>query len=213
MTGDDEPTIDLGTEDASARKQVLARCAVLPEMRHAGVGRQFSNPPLGIEDGETEWKDTLDAYMEEGGAATAGKLNTVSRTLMAQALTLDSIFTNMANRAAINASQYPEACERYLRMALKAQANSRATMEALARMHQPREQTVKHVTVHEGGQAVVADHIHQHEGVADGKSRDQCHAFQTALPCPDPLGSGVPLTSGEGAEAVPHARRDQSRCA
>ena len=71
MTRDDEPTNEGGTEQASERKQVLARCALLPEMRHAGVARQFGNPTLGIEDGETEWKDTLEAYMEEGSAATS----------------------------------------------------------------------------------------------------------------------------------------------
>ncbi len=31
-------------------------------------------------------------------------------------------------------------------------------------LHQPREQTVKHVHVNECGQAIVADHIHQHTG-------------------------------------------------
>ncbi|OYU35259.1 MAG: hypothetical protein CFE35_09710 [Novosphingobium sp. PASSN1] len=43
---------------------------------------------------------------------------------------------------------------RYMRLALKAQAACRSTLEALARLHQPREQTVKHVHVSEGGQAV-----------------------------------------------------------
>lgn len=39
----------------------------------------------------------------------------------------------------------------------------RATLEALAKLHQPREQTVKHVHVNEGGRAIVADQIHQHQ--------------------------------------------------
>jgi hypothetical protein len=55
---------------------------------------------------------------------------------------------------------YSQATERYARLALKAQANCRATLEALARLQQPREQTVKHVHINQGGQAVVADHFH-----------------------------------------------------
>jgi hypothetical protein len=38
-------------------------------------------------------------------------------------------------------------------------------LEALAKLHQPREQTVKHVHVNEGGQTVVTDHFrHQQPG-------------------------------------------------
>lgn len=60
--------------------------------------------------------------------------------------------------------QYPDAAERYMRLALKAQAACRSTLDALARLHQPREQTVKHVHVSDGGQAAVADHFHQNTG-------------------------------------------------
>src|SRR3546814_2968257 len=88
-----------------------------------------------------------------------------------------------------------------MRLALKAQAACRSTLEALARLHQPREQTVKHVHVNEGGQAVVADHFHQHTGDREnGKSVKQSDATGAAgtiaaLPSPDPLGNGVPIPS------------------
>src|SRR3546814_3872668 len=60
----------------------------------------------------------------------------------------------------------------------------------------PREQTVKHVHVNEGGQAVVADHFHQHTGDREnGKSVKQSDATGAAgtiaaLPSSDPLGNG-----------------------
>src|SRR3546814_20499022 len=84
---------------------------------------------------------------------------------------------------------------------------------ALARLHQPREQTVKHVHVNEGGQAVVADHFHQHTGDREnGKSVKQSAATGAAgtiaaLPSPDPLGNGVPIPSREGEAAMQDARR------
>jgi hypothetical protein len=81
-----------------------------------------------------------------------------------------------------------------MRLALKAQANCRATLETLGKLHQPREQTVKHVHVNEGGQAVVADHFHQHTGGKEnGQSSEQPYATgtageSTALSSPDPIG-------------------------
>jgi len=104
-----------------------------------------------------------------------------------------------------------------MRLALKAQAACRSTLEALARLHQPREQTVKHVHVNEGGQAVVADHFHQHKGDREnGKSVKQSDAFgpagaSTALPSPDPFGNGVPIPGNEGQAPLPDARRHESR--
>ena len=109
---------------------------------------------------------------------------------------------------------YPDAAERYMRLALKAQAACRSTLEALARLHLPREQTVKHVHVNDGGQAVVADHFHQHAGGQEnGKSVKQSDATgatgqRAALPSSDPLGDGVPITGGEGEAAMQDARRD-----
>jgi hypothetical protein len=166
---------------------------------------------LNIEDGETQWIDTVDALVEEGRRAAVGDLRAVSRTLTAQALTLDAIFTRLVERAAINMGDYPQAFERYMRLALKAQANSRATFEALARIHQPREQTVKHVTVNEGGQAVVAENFHHHAGGGNAKTTEQPYEPCAALPGANPLGNAVPVPSGERAEAMPPARRSRRK--
>lgn len=116
----------------------------------------------------------------------------------------------------MNMGEYINAAERYGRLALKAQSNCRTTLEALAKLHQPREQTVRHVHVNEGGQAVVADHFHNHTGaVENGKSVKQSDATSTAgasaaLPCPDAGGNGVPISSGEGQAPMQDARRHQS---
>jgi hypothetical protein len=141
-----------------------------------------------------------------------------NRLLASQALTLDNIFTDMARRMALNMGEYLGATETYARIAMKAQAQSRATLEALAKLHQPREQTVRHVHVNEGGQAVIADQLHSHTGGAkNGAIDDQCHGAATgaagvgpALLGADPCGNGVPIPSREGPEKVPNARRDES---
>ncbi|KEO87820.1 hypothetical protein EH30_00120 [Erythrobacter sp. JL475] len=148
--------------------------------------------------------------------AREGDKSLASDILAAQAVTLDTMFTELARRSAVNMGEYLDASERYMRLALKAQANCRTTLEALAKLHQPREQTVKHVHVNEGGQAVVADQFHQHGGGSEnGKSSEQSHATGASGESPamlgqDAEGNGVPIPGGEGPEAVQNARRDQS---
>ncbi len=55
--------------------------------------------------------------------------------LTAQAHTLDAVFNNLARRA-INA-EYMDNLDRYLKLALRAQSQCRATWEALATMKNP----------------------------------------------------------------------------
>jgi hypothetical protein len=57
--------------------------------------------------------------------------------LIAQAHTLDAIFGNLARRAALNAGEYMGATDTYLRLALKAQSQCRATLETLAQIKNP----------------------------------------------------------------------------
>ena len=158
--------------------------------------------------------DYIDHVLKAADKGEAGELALASRTLSAQAITLDAMFTEFARRAAINLGEYLDASERFARLALKAQANSRATWEALAKLHQPREQTVRHVHANEGGQAVIADQFHNHRGAAEnGKSVKQSDATgaaggSAALLGQDPERDGVPIASGEGEAALPNARRD-----
>ena len=196
-----------------------ARAILAPHFRHAVTASQIHKAQFGSLEGGPGHADYADAIRAKGDAAAKGELCFASRMLSAQAVTLDNIFTEMARRMALNMVDYLSASETYARIALKAQAQSRATLEALAKLHQPREQTVRHVHVNEGGQAVIADEFHNHGGGAEnGKSAKQSDATDpagtiTALPSPDPFGRGVPISSGEGAETVPDARRHESGCA
>jgi hypothetical protein len=57
--------------------------------------------------------------------------------LTAQAHTLDAIFNSLAQRAALNMGEYIQACETYLKLALRAQSQCRTTWEALATIKNP----------------------------------------------------------------------------
>jgi hypothetical protein len=205
----------VGKRDDEDANFATARTILGPDFRHAVSVSQVLKSQFGEIDGAPGFGDYADAIHARGDAATKGELAFASRTLAAQAMTLDTIFTEMARRMALNMGEYLGATETYARIALKAQAQSRATLEALAKLHQPREHTVKHVHVNEGGQAVVADHFHTGGG-ENAKSVKQSDATcpagaSAALPSPDPLGNGVPVPGSEGEATLQNARRDESR--
>jgi hypothetical protein len=182
------------------------------------AAQQILKTQFGSMEGSPGLGDYSDIFARAGNAASKGDLKMASEMMIAQALTLDSIFTEMARRMALNMGEYLGATETYARIAMKAQAQSRATLEALAKLHQPREQTVRHVHVNEGGQAVIADQFHNHAGGArNGAIDDQSHGAATgaagigpALLGADEGGNGVPIPSCEGPEKVPNAWRDES---
>lgn len=69
---------------------------------------------------------------EEIQRAMNGDLSLASRIFTSQAISLDALFTDMARRSGNNMGHYPDAADRYMRLALKAQAACRSTLEALA---------------------------------------------------------------------------------
>lgn len=209
-------TLEITAKDGEDRDKLLSKIALGPGARHASIASHYSAGLFSDKHLSPIMAGTA-VIGEAMAQARSGDKAMASDILAAQAVVLDTMFTDLARRSAANMGQYIEASERYMRLALKAQANCRATLEALAKLHQPREQTVKHVHVNEGGQAIVADHIHQHTGGREnGKSGEQSHATGPAGDGPallgaDPQGNGVPIPGGEGPETVPYARRDQSR--
>lgn len=210
-------TVEQTTDETGA--QAMARKVLDPGFRHAVTASAFAGKVLGNSIEPPGLMDYVDHVLKLAGKAEAGDLAVASRLLASQAITLDSMFTELARRAANNMGEYIDAAERYGRLALKAQSNCRTTLEALAKLHQPREQTVRHVHVNEGGQAVIADQFHHHAGghrIAE--STEQPHAAGTgaagsgpAMLGHDAQGNGLPIPFDQGGEAMPDARRQGQR--
>ena len=214
--GDNEPNNALRVQkrDNEGTGLATARTILGPDFRHAVTTSQVLKPQFGKMDGAPGFGDYADAIRLQGDGATKGEIDFASRTLAAQAMTLDTIFTEMARRMALNMTEYLGATETYARIALKAQAQSRATLEVIAKLHQPREQTVRHVHVNEGGQAVIADQFHNYGGTGKyGQMQAQSHAkgaCSATLFSQDPVGNGVPIPGSGGEAAMQDARRDKS---
>ncbi|MBP6363766.1 MAG: hypothetical protein KA329_09625 [Novosphingobium sp.] len=209
--------VEQTTDETGA--QAMARKLLQPTLKNAAAASAFTSKMMGSGLDMPGIGDYADHVQSVTSAAADGDVSMASKILAAQAITLDSMFAELARRAANNMGEYVNAAERYGRLALKAQSNCRATLEALAKLHQPREQTVRHVHVNEGGQAVIADQFHNHSGgPANAKSADQPHATGTgaagsgpAMLGKDAQGNGLPIPGDQRGETVPNARRQGQR--
>lgn len=197
--------------------QSIARVLLDPNMRHTFTALPFIQSGLGKDVEVPKAMDFIGVMASMANKAEAGDLASVSRMLVTQAVALDAMFGEFARRSSVNMGTHLDATERYARLAFKAQANSRATLEALTKLHQPREQIVRHVHVNEGGQAIVADQVNHYAGGAENAEPvKQSHAAGALgesfpMPCPDPAGRSVPVPGGERPQAMPNARRHKPR--
>ncbi|WP_454752274.1 hypothetical protein [Cupriavidus necator] len=127
-----------------------ASVAVNPVIRGGVTGHKFAGPFFG---------DDLDltAYVAELGKQAdkvkAGDTSALETMLMTQASTLDMMFNLLAYKA--ENSEYLNKMESYLRHALRAQAQCRATLETLAEIKNPRPVAfVKQANIAHGHQQV-----------------------------------------------------------
>ena len=70
-------------------------------------------------------------------AVNANDMTGMEAMLTAQAIALNVMFTELARRASLNLGTHLDATETYIRLSLKAQSQSRATIEALGALKNP----------------------------------------------------------------------------
>lgn len=91
---------------------------------------------------------------DQGEAVNRGDFAASERMLNAQAVALNTIFGELARRAALNMGEHLPATETYMRLALKAQAQCRATIETLAQMKNPPVVFARQANISNGPQQV-----------------------------------------------------------
>jgi hypothetical protein len=111
----------------------------------------------------------IEALRNGAQAVHGGDLAGAETMLTAQAVALDSIFGALAQRAALNLGESLEATERYMRLALKAQGQCRATLETLAAIKNPPVVFARQANINNGGQQQV-------NNGAPGAGQDTAHA-------------------------------------
>jgi len=119
--------------------------------------------------------DIAHELREQGEAVNRGDLSGAERMLNAQAVALNAIFAEMARRAALNMSEHLSATEIYMRLALKAQSQSRATFETLAAIKNPPVVFARQANINNGGQQQVNNGKPENRQVSDAGT-DSPHA-------------------------------------
>jgi hypothetical protein len=103
--------------------------------------------------GEVDLAGLLEEQGEQFKQVQGGDMQPVEAMLYSQAMTLQTVFTNLARRAAVQESI--QWLQTLLGLALKAQAQSRATLAALAEIKNPRPVAfVKQANISSGPQQV-----------------------------------------------------------
>lgn len=107
------------------------------------------------EHGDVSLTDLVASLRQQGEAVNRGDLAAAERMLSAQAVALNAVFAEMARRAALNMGTHLGATESYMRLALKAQSQSRATVETLAAIKNPPTVFARQANINNGGQQQV----------------------------------------------------------
>src|SRR3569833_1483049 len=110
------------------RERLLAEVGYSPCGANAITARTYALDFAG----ELHISEAIAVMQAKAARVQRGDLSEVEATLAAQAVAVAAIFNGLAKRAAQNMGQYMGATETYLRLALKAQAQCRATLETLA---------------------------------------------------------------------------------
>ncbi len=137
MKASDKPKFDpaqirIRAKSSEEQGEVAARVMSKPEIRAASIIQKFEGDGLDINYLAAELRTQIDVV-------ATGDLGRPEAMLLAQAHTLDSLFSNLARRSHSNMSEgYGEAAERYMRLALKAQSQAVRTIEALCDLKHPK---------------------------------------------------------------------------
>lgn len=134
----------------SDKGEALARLVIHPAANAAVAMKEFCSPF-----GEQDLGSLVTALNEATGQVVAGNLTPVEAMLFNQAHTLQAVFMNLARRAAANMGEHLGATESYMRLALKAQSQCRATLETLAAIKNPPVVFARQANINNGGQQQV----------------------------------------------------------
>ncbi|MBV6274226.1 hypothetical protein KVP09_15100 [Alcaligenaceae bacterium CGII-47] len=137
-----EPTSTNGARDG--------KLMLMPSLNAAAVMEAYQGNVVGK---ESDMAALIDGLRESFDKAKDGDLSRLEQMLIGQATALQSIFTSLARRAA-NQERLPQ-YQAFLGLALKAQAQSRATIQAVVELEYPKQVAfVKQANISHGPQQV-----------------------------------------------------------
>ena len=108
---------------------------IIASMTTRSVNSAFTVKKFAHVEDSVEISDYILELQKAGNEVVDGNLGRLERMLTCQAISLDTIFNRLALKAAN--SEYMKNYEGFMRLAFKAQAQARSTVEALAMLKHP----------------------------------------------------------------------------
>lgn len=150
MSKNDPRALSVLQDHDQTEGQAIAAAVLNPAINAAAVVDTYQSNIIGDGADIDALVDTLRASMDK---SAAGDLAGLEAMLIGQATALQTIFVSLAKRA--HHQQYQRHLEAFLGLALKAQAQSRATIQAVIDLKFPRQATfVKQANIAHGPQQV-----------------------------------------------------------
>lgn len=146
----DTNTLKVQKDPAQSEAAQIASLALGSIAANALTVRTFAKGTFG----DLDPAECVSVLRKRADTTHTGDLRHAETTLTAQAATLDAIFNEMARRAALNMGEHLDATERYMRLALKAQGQCRATLETLSSIKNPPVVFAKQANIAHGPQQV-----------------------------------------------------------
>lgn len=175
--------------------ELAARAMSQPEVRAAATIQEFDGASLNV-------NYLVNELREQVGEVQKGRMTRPEAMLVAQAHTLDALFCNLARRSHANSNAgCTYTADRYLRLALRAQAQAVRTIEALAELKNPRPVTFVR-------QANVANNQQVNNGTAASSQAGEKEILQNKLSrecyelLPDARAPGLASRVNQDVEAV-----------
>lgn len=159
-----------GTPDKS-RDALIAELAMNGIVNGATLAVDFSKSNYG----ELSLTDCISELNKKARSVHKGNLQDAETLLTAQAFALDAMFTSLARRSQMNMGEYLDAADRYMRLALKAQGQCRATLETLANIKNPPVVVARQANISNGPQQ-----INNTMNKTDGSFQSSTHAHAGA---------------------------------
>jgi hypothetical protein len=145
----DTKTIDaeLSAEQKAQQAKALAQVVIRPSANAAAVIAEYGKPF-----GDQDVVELMNVPIDSIENVNKGDLKRCEGMLMGQAYALQSIFMNLSLRS--KNQEYLKNMETFLRLALKAQSQCRATLETLAAIKNPPVVFAKQANISNGHQQV-----------------------------------------------------------
>lgn len=142
--------LPVAKDPSQTTEQALARAAVNSPITGAAVMGAYQGNLMGD---NLDMGELVDCLRESCESVKGGDLSDLEAMLVTQATTLQTVFASLARRAA--KQEHLRQYETFMGLALKAQAQSRATISALVDLKFPRQATfVKQANIAHGPQQV-----------------------------------------------------------